>query len=229
MKKDTATRRAQIRLALRLLDRHYPRAACALHFATPFQLLVATVLSAQCTDQRVNQITPALFASYPDAPAMAAAPRSAIERLIRSAGLFRSKAKSIRALSQQLTARHGGQVPPQMELLRQLPGVGRKTANVVLGNALDIASGIAVDTHVARLSQRLGWTRHTDPKKIEFDLLPLIPKKRWVAVNHQLIAHGRAICTARVPRCADCFLHRLCPTGNRALSAATPRPHRGKL
>lgn len=206
---DTATR---TRTLLRRLHRAYPDAGCALLHTNPWQLLAATVLSAQCTDARVNLVTPALFARYPDAAAMAQARQPELEDLIRSTGFFRNKARNLIALAQALVAEHGGQVPRTMEQLRVLPGVGRKTANVVLGNAFGIDEGITVDTHVARLSGLLGLTRHTDPVKIERDLVALVPKKEWTAVSHLLITHGRRICIARRPKCGECVLADLCPS-----------------
>ena len=206
---DTATR---TRTLLRRLHRAYPDAGCALLHTNPWQLLAATVLSAQCTDARVNLVTPALFARYPDAAAMAQARQPELEDLIRSTGFFRNKARNLIALAQALVAEHGGQVPRTMEQLRVLPGVGRKTANVVLGNAFGIDEGITVDTHVARLSGLLGLTRHTDPVKIERDLVALVPTKDWTAVSHLLITHGRRICIARRPKCGECVLADLCPS-----------------
>ncbi|MGH7584634.1 MAG: endonuclease III [Gemmatimonadales bacterium] len=206
---DTA---ARTRTLLRRLHRAYPDARCALQHANPWQLLVATVLSAQCTDARVNLVTPALFASYPDPAAMAQARQPDLEDLIRSTGFFRNKARNLIALAQALVAEDDGQVPRTMEQLRVLPGVGRKTANVVLGNAFGIDEGITVDTHVSRLSGLLRLTRHTDPVKIERDLMALVPKKDWTAVSHLFISHGRSVCIARRPKCAECVLADLCPS-----------------
>lgn len=200
------------RAVLRLLKRRYPDARISLDFATPFQLYVATVLSAQCTDVRVNQVTPALFARYPDADTMAAAAREEIEEFIRPTGFFRNKAKSIQEGAQMIASVFGGDVPGSLEALIKIPGVGRKTANVILGNSFDIP-GITVDTHVRRLSQRLGFTREQDPVKIEFELMALIPKKDWTSFSHQMILHGRTTCRARTPRCAECDLRKLCPEG----------------
>ena len=206
---ETATR---TRTLLRRLHRAYPDARCALQHANPWQLLVATVLSAQCTDARVNLVTPALVARYPDPAAMAQARQPDLEDLIRSTGFFRNKARNLIALSQALVAEHGGQVPRTMEQLRVLPGVGRKTANVVLGNAFGIDEGITVDTHVSRLSGLLRLTRHTDPVKIERDLMALVPKKDWTPVSHLFITHGRRVCIARRPKCGECVLADLCPS-----------------
>ncbi|MGQ9689222.1 MAG: endonuclease III, partial [Desulfobaccales bacterium] len=175
---------------LELLEQHYPEAHVTLDFANPLEMLVATVLSAQCTDVRVNQVTPALFAKYPTARAYAEAPLEELEEMIRPTGFFRNKAKSLKALAQKLVADYGGEVPASLDELVKLPGIGRKTANVVLGNAFGIP-GIFVDTHLGRVARRLGLTKHKDPVKIEFDLMPLIPKERWVKFSHQMIWHGR--------------------------------------
>jgi endonuclease-3 len=194
------------------LAEHYPDAKCALIHETPFQLLVATILSAQCTDKRVNMVTPALFARYPTPAAMAAAKLEDLEEMIKSTGFFRSKAKSLVGMATAVAEQHAGQVPDEMATLVALPGVGRKTANVVLGNAYDKNEGIVVDTHVARVSQRLGLTKHTDPVKIERDLVKLFPRPRWTMLSHLLIEHGRQICDARRPRCEVCFLNDVCPS-----------------
>ncbi|HTQ47215.1 MAG TPA: endonuclease III [Polyangiaceae bacterium] len=201
----------RVRAVLEQLREAYPDARCALHFATPLQLLIATILSAQCTDERVNIVTPALFARYPDAAAFANATPAELERLIHSTGFFRQKAKSIRDSCADLVARYGGEVPRTIDELTALRGVGRKTANVVLGNAYGIASGIVVDTHVARLAARLGFTRETDPVKIEMALMPLVPREQWTLFSHWLILHGRAACNARKPRCSMCPLSPHCP------------------
>ncbi len=202
---------------LELLDQTYPEAHVTLDFANPLEMLVATVLSAQCTDVRVNLVTPALFAKYPTARAYAQAPVEELEEMIRSTGFFRNKAKSIKALCQKLVEEYGGEVPASLDELVKLPGIGRKTANVVLGNAFGIP-GIFVDTHLGRVSQRLGLTKHQDPVKIEFDLMPLIPKERWVKFSHQMIWHGRRICDARKPRCPLCPLLPYCDYGQKAQS-----------
>ncbi|MFL5607228.1 MAG: endonuclease III [Gemmatimonadaceae bacterium] len=194
----------------RLLAR-YPDARCALDFTNAFELLCATILSAQCTDKRVNMVTPALFARYPDAAALAAARTEDVEELIRSTGFFRSKAKSLIGMAQALVERHGGQVPADMAALVVLPGVGRKTANVILGNAFGRNDGIVVDTHVTRLSNRLGLTTESDAVKIEQALLPLFPTERWTMLSHLLIDHGRQVCDARKPRCGECLLADVCP------------------
>jgi endonuclease-3 len=190
----------------------YPEAACALRHRSPLELLAATILSAQCTDARVNLVTPALFARCPTAADYAAIPLPELEEIIRSTGFFRNKAKSLRGLGEALIARHGGEVPATMPELVALPGVGRKTANVVLGNAFGKDEGVVVDTHVGRLSRRLGWTRHDDPVKVERDLMALIPRDDWTPLSHLLIEHGRRICLARKPRCASCSLSDLCPS-----------------
>ncbi|MDH5316631.1 MAG: endonuclease III, partial [Gemmatimonadota bacterium] len=196
-----ADRNAWAREVLRRLKKAYPDATCALEHRTPFELLVATILSAQCTDVRVNMVTPALFAKYPTARSLAEADQADVEELIRSTGFFRNKARNLIGMAGALVERHGGEVPADMEALRVLPGVGRKTANVVLGNAFGMNVGVTVDTHVARLTKLLGLTRHTDPIKIERDLMDLVPRKDWTLVSHLLIWHGRQVCIARRPRC----------------------------
>jgi endonuclease III len=203
--------RAQAAVVLDRLLARYPDARCALDFTNAFELLCATILSAQCTDKRVNMVTPALFARYPDAAALAAARTEDVEELIRSTGFFRSKAKSLVGMAQALVERHGGQVPADMASLVVLPGVGRKTANVILGNAFGRNDGIVVDTHVTRLSNRLGLTTESDAVKIEQALLPLFPTERWTMLSHLLIDHGRQVCDARKPRCGECLLADVCP------------------
>ncbi len=197
---------------LRRLRAAYPEARCALDHQTPLELLVATILSAQCTDKRVNEVTPALFRRFPDAQAYAAAPIAELERMVQSTGFFRNKARALRGLGQALLAEHGGEVPAEMEALRRLPGVGRKTANVVLGNAFGKNEGVVVDTHVGRLARRLGLTRHDDPEKVERDLMQLVPRRHWALWAHLLIFHGRQVCLARKPRCAECVLADRCPS-----------------
>lgn len=204
------TRRA--RRVHRLLAQRYPDAHCELDFTTPFELLVATVLSAQCTDRRVNQVTPALFARFPTAAAMAAADRTELETLVQPTGFFRAKADNLLKLSAQLVAEHDGLVPPRQRDLVRLAGVGRKTANVVLGDAFGVP-GLTVDTHVGRLSRRLGFTTHEDPVKVETDLAALIPRKDWTMFNHRVIFHGRRTCHSRRPACGACPVLRLCPSG----------------
>lgn len=201
-------RTAQI---LTILKRAYPDAHCALHFTTPLELLIATILSAQCTDERVNQVTPALFARCPDAASLAEISQNDLEKIIHSTGFYRAKARSLRSCAASLVADHQGKVPRTMEALHKLAGVGRKTANVVLGNAFGLAEGVVVDTHVGRLSRRMGLTRHLDPVKVEGALVRLIPKEDWTLVSHLLIAHGRKRCNARKPDCAQCEVKKLCP------------------
>jgi endonuclease-3 len=194
------------------LKETYPDAHCELDFTNPFQLICATILSAQCTDVRVNMVTPALFRKYPDAEALAQARQEELEEIIRSTGFFRNKAKSLIGMAQAVVAEHGGDIPSSMDALVKLPGVGRKTANVVLGNAFAINEGVVVDTHVARVSGRLGLTTHTDPVKIEQDLMRLAPREDWTLLSHLLIFHGRRVCIARKPRCRECVLAPLCPS-----------------
>ena len=196
---------------LRRLGRQYPDARCALDHSSPLELLVATVLSAQCTDVRVNQVTPRLFRKYRTAADYARSPAGVLEREIRETGFFNSKARSLRRAGAAIAAEHGGAVPRTMEELVALPGVGRKTANVILGNAFGIDEGMVVDTHVARVSRRLGWTREVDPVRIEQDLNALIPKGKRTLAAHRIIFHGRQICVARRPRCEICPVNALCP------------------
>ena len=196
---------------LKRLEHLYGDAGCSLDFQKPLELLVATILSAQCTDARVNQVTPELFRCFPDVAALAASPPGALEEIIRSTGFFNAKAKSLRGMAKALVSEHGGEVPRTMEALHALPGVGRKTANVVLGNVWGTPDGVVVDTHVGRLARRLGWTRQTDAVKAERDLNRIIPRDRWTWISHALIQHGRRICTARRPQCERCTLADLCP------------------
>lgn len=204
-----AKRRAK-RIASQLRKR-YPEAECALNFANPLELLIATILSAQCTDQRVNLVTAELFKKYRTADDYAEAPIRELERAVQSTGFFRNKAKNIQACCQKLVAEFDGQVPQELDRLVQLPGVGRKTANVVLGTAFGIPSGVVVDTHVSRLTYRIGLTRQTDAVKIERDLMEVLPAKEWIEFSHRLIHHGRQICVARKPRCSQCPLATDCP------------------
>lgn len=197
---------------LKLLDEHYPDAHVTLDFTNPLELVVATVLSAQCTDVRVNQVTPAVFRKYPTAQAYARASQEELEEAIRPTGFFRNKARSIKGICQALVENYGGEVPASLEELVKLPGIGRKTANVILGNAFGIP-GIVVDTHLGRVSQRLGLTANTDPVKVEFDLMPLVPREKWSRFSHQVIWHGRSICTARNPQCPPCPLLPYCDYG----------------
>lgn len=197
---------------LAVLDRLYPAAECALHFDGPFQLLAATILSAQCTDEQVNKVTPALFARYPDAAALALANPAELEEIIRPTGFFRNKAKSLLGMARGLVERHAGQVPADLDQLVKLPGVGRKTANVVLGNAFGIP-GITVDTHLGRVARRLGLSDQEDPVKVELALMEIIPRQRWTLFSHQMIWHGRRLCQARKPLCGQCDLLPHCPHG----------------
>ena len=201
----------QAQRVVRHLTRLYPAVECGLKYRDAYELLVATILSAQCTDARVNQVTPALFARYPDAHALAKAEQAELEALIHSTGFFRAKARNLMAMARQVVERHGGEVPRNLDALTALPGVGRKTAHVVLGTAFAIASGIVVDTHVKRLAFRLGLTSSTNPELIERELVQIIPRKHWVELSHRLIAHGRTICTALRPKCSTCALTTICP------------------
>ncbi|MDD2902442.1 MAG: endonuclease III [Syntrophales bacterium] len=201
---------------LKILDEVYPDAHVTLDFTNPLELVVATVLSAQCTDAKVNQVTPAVFKKYPTAAAYAAAPLAELEEAFHPTGFFRQKAKSVQGICQALVEKHGGQVPSSLEELVKLPGIGRKTANVILGNAFNIP-GITVDTHLGRVSQRLGLTANQDPVKIEFDLMPLVPRERWTKFSHQMIWHGRSLCTAKKPQCPVCPLRPYCDYGQQAL------------
>jgi len=203
-----ASRTAQI---ITKLKRVYPDAHCELHHSNPLQLLIATILSAQCTDERVNKVTPALFARCQTAREFAEIPLAELEGLVRTTGFFRAKAKSIRGCAAALVQDHRGEVPRTMEHLHKLPGVGRKTANVVLGNAFNLAEGIVVDTHVGRLSRRMGLTRQTDPVKVEKALVKIVPKEDWTLFSHLLIWHGRRRCSARKPDCAQCEISAACP------------------
>ncbi len=211
-----AARGARALKILTLLKRAYPDASCALEHGDAYQLLAATILSAQCTDARVNMVTPALFAKYPTPAALARASQPDVEKLIQSTGFFRNKAKNLIAMAQAIVADHGGKVPKTMAELHALPGVGRKTANVVLGNAFGINEGVTVDTHVTRLAGLLQLTRQTDPVKIEQDLMVLIPREDWTLVSHLLILHGRAVCIARRPQCGACVVAGLCPSARPA-------------
>ena len=201
---------ARVRAILKGLDEAYPAATCALKHDNAFQLLIATILSAQCTDERVNQVTATLFPKYPNPKAFAYANPAELEKEIRPTGFFRNKTKSIMGASKKIVEEFHGEVPKTMEELLTLPGVARKTANVVLGTAFGIAAGVVVDTHVLRLSERLDLTKNTDPKKVEQDLMKVVPQDRWILFSHQLIWHGRRVCVARKPRCIECNLERLC-------------------
>ncbi len=208
--KNAAERKERVAEILRRLDKMYPGATCALHHKGPWQLLVATILSAQCTDKRVNEVTPGLFAKYPTPADFAAVRPEVLAQDIRSTGFFNNKAKSIVGAAKRVMTEFGGEVPRTMEEMRTIPGAARKTANVVLGTAYGIASGVVVDTHVQRLSKRLDLSKNTDPVKIEQDLMKIIPREKWILFSHQLILHGRALCQARGPKCGECDLNSLC-------------------
>jgi endonuclease III len=204
--------RKRTRKIIQLLKREYPDATCSLNYSNPFELLIATILSAQCTDERVNMVTANLFRKYRKPADYLKVPPAELQEDIRTTGFFRNKAKSIQGTAKVLVDEYKGQVPHTIEQLLELPGVARKTANVVMGNAFGIASGVVVDTHVTRLSRRLGLTKEKQPEKIEKDLTELVPKKDWVIFPHLLIAHGRKICKARNPLCASCVVEKLCPS-----------------
>lgn len=199
---------------VKILRRAYPDVECALTFSSPMELVAATILSAQCTDKRVNMVTPALFKRFPSIHAFAQAEPSEVEEYIRSTGFYKNKAKNIVMAARQIMDQFGGKVPQRLEDLVTLPGIGRKTANVVLGNVFGVP-GIAVDTHMIRLNKRLGITKHTDPVKIEFDLMPLVPEKEWTEYSHLIIHHGRSRCFARKPDCAHCEVSHLCPSAGK--------------
>ena len=204
---------ARARTVFRRLREEYPDAKCSLTYRTPWELLVATILSAQCTDDRVNMVTPGLFERFPTPEAFAGATQAEVEEAIRSTGFFRNKARSLIGAARCVLHDHGGEVPRTMDQLKRVPGAGRKTANVVLGNAYGIAEGIAVDTHASRLSLRLGLTDTVEPVKAERELMAIVPRRMWTDWTHLLIAHGRAVCTSRTPHCDRCVLLDLCPTG----------------
>jgi endonuclease III len=208
--KTAAERKARVAEILVRLDLMFPNATCALHHNNPWELLVATILSAQCTDKRVNEVTPGLFAKYPTPQDFAAVRPEVLAQDIRSTGFFNNKAKSIVGAAKKVVSEFGGQVPRTIDEMLTIPGAARKTANVVLGTAYGIASGVVVDTHVQRIARRLDLTRHTDPVKIEQDLMKMIPREKWILFSHQVILHGRALCVARNPKCAGCELNSLC-------------------
>jgi endonuclease-3 len=208
--KNAAERKERVAEILRHLDEMYPKATCALLHHSPWELLVATILSAQCTDKRVNEVTPGLFAKYPTPQDFAAVAPEVLANDIRSTGFFNNKSKSIVGAAKRVVEQFGGSVPKTMEEMLTIPGAARKTANVVLGTAYGIASGIVVDTHVQRISHRLDLTRHSDPVKIENDLMKIIPREKWILFSHQIILHGRALCVARNPKCAECALYPVC-------------------
>jgi endonuclease-3 len=207
----SSDQKTQSRRVCAALKRAYPEATCALTHANPYQLLVATILSAQCTDARVNMVTPDLFGRYPDPSSLARAQPNDLENLIRSTGFFRAKARNLLAMANQVVEKHDGEIPRQLDTLTALAGVGRKTANVVLGTAFGIATGIVVDTHVKRLAKRLGLTSRNSPEQIERELMEVVPRSQWVDLSHRLIQHGRRVCLARRPRCDDCALAAICP------------------
>jgi endonuclease-3 len=208
--KTSAERQARVKKILAGLDRMYPKASCALHHSNAWELLVATILSAQCTDKRVNEVTPGLFKKYPTMQDFANANQAELAQDIRSTGFFNNKSKSVIGAARKILTDFGGEVPRNIDDLLTVPGAARKTANVVLGTAFGIAVGVVVDTHVTRIAHRLDLTRHTDPKKIEQDLMKIIPKEKWILFSHQIILHGRALCIARKPKCAECGLDPLC-------------------
>jgi endonuclease-3 len=226
LKADWEKMRTEERLQwiIQRLHEVYPGAHCELDFETPFQLLVATILSAQCTDKRVNIVTRDLFLKYPTAHQLAAVSQEELELAIRTTGFYRNKAKNLRAMAKDLVEKHQGEVPPLMEVLRQLAGVGRKTANVVLGNAFSIAEGIVVDTHVARLAKRFDLTKADAPEKIEVDLMRLVPKSEWTDFSHLLIWHGRRRCYARNPDCVNCEIGTICPSYEKFVKDAGAKP-----
>jgi endonuclease III len=214
-------KRRRSRQLIKRLKAAHPDARCSLNYSNPLELLVATVLSAQCTDERVNRVTESLFKKYRTANDFAGASLEELEEDIKSTGFYRNKAKALRRCCAELVAQYGGEVPSNIAALVQLPGIGRKTANVILGNAYDVAAGIVVDTHVRRLAGRLGLTKHTDPDKIEQDLLHLVPRGDWIIIGHLLILHGRRICPARAPKCPVCPVNDLCPSAKLS-STSTP-------
>lgn len=211
VKESAAALATRAQAVARQLARDYAGAECALLHESPLELLIATILSAQCTDQRVNLVTPELFRKYPTAQALAKAPLADLEEVIRSTGFYRNKARNIQGCCQKLVSEHGGKVPTTLDALTNLPGVGRKTANVVLGTAMGVASGVVVDTHVGRITRRLGLTKQADPVKVERDLMELLPQSEWINFSHRLIHHGRQVCLARKPKCETCTLSELCP------------------
>ena len=222
MKETSAAKKKRARAIFLRLHKTYPGVRCALYFSTPWELLVATVLSAQCTDKLVNQVTPSLFKKYPNVRAFAAANPEEVERAIRSTGFYRNKTRSILGAAKAVLERFSRKVPASMEDLITIPGVGRKTANVILGNAFGIP-GIAVDTHMIRINRLLGLTRHADPVKIEFDLMELVPEKDWTLYSHLIIHHGRVRCLARRPDCWHCEIRDLCPSANKTAPKKSER------
>jgi endonuclease-3 len=217
MKETVVAKKRRVRAMFLRLHKAYPDIRCAIHFSTPWELLVATVLSAQCTDKLVNQVTPALFKNYPSIRVFAAADPAEVEKAVHSTGFYRNKTKNILGAAKEILKRFGGKVPRRMEDLVTIPGVGRKTANVILGNAFGVP-GISVDTHMIRINRLLGLTRHTDPVKIEFDLMELVTQRDWTLYSHLIIHHGRVRCFARRPDCSNCEILRLCPYGKQRIS-----------
>ena len=205
-------RRERANQIYEILQEEYPDAHCALVHQNPYELTVATILSAQCTDERVNKVTPVLFEAYPTPEELAGARQEDVEEIIHSTGFYRNKARNLIGMAERVVEEHGGEIPRSMKALSALPGIGRKTANVVLGNAFGLDEGVVVDTHVKRIAGRLGFTRHTDPKKVERDLMALFPRERWTMLAHLLIFHGRALCKARRPLCPECPVAHLCPS-----------------
>lgn len=205
-------RRERAEEVFRLLAEEYPDAHCELDHRSPFELAVATILSAQTTDQRVNMVTPELFRRFPDAGALSEAAQEEVEEIVRSTGFFRNKARNIIGFARALVEEHGGEIPRSIDVLSKMPGVGRKTANVILGNAFGINEGVVVDTHVKRLARLMGLTRETTPEKVERDLIPLFPRNEWTMLSHLLIWHGRRVCDARKPACERCVVSHLCPS-----------------
>lgn len=214
MRESKSKKLERMNAILTVLQKQYPDAVCALHYSTPFQLLIATILSAQCTDARVNMVTPHLFAEYPDAETMQKADINHLEEIIHSTGFYKAKAKNILACSQMIMNVYNGELPLDIDALILLPGVGRKTANVLLGNAFGINAGITVDTHVTRIMNALKFVKTTDAVKIEQELLPLVPQNDWTVFTHRIIEHGRAVCIARRPKCNDCVISEYCPSAS---------------
>jgi endonuclease-3 len=227
-KASPAQKRARTRDIIARLKASYPDARCSLTYTNPLELLVATILSAQCTDERVNIVTRSLFKKYRSAREYAMAPLGQLEEDIKSTGFYRNKAKALRTCCEELVQRYAGKVPADMAALVQLPGIGRKTANVILGNAYGVAEGIVVDTHVRRLAGRLGLSLHTDPEKIEQDLIAVVPKEDWIAFGHLLILHGRKVCQARAPKCPVCPVNDLCPSAQVGVHRGERRARREK-
>ncbi len=216
--KTAADKQARVKKILAGLDKMYPGVTCALHHSNAWELLVATILSAQCTDKRVNEVTPGLFRKYPTIKDFAAVAPEVLAQDIRSTGFFNNKAKSVTGAARRILSEFGGKVPQDMDQLLTVPGAARKTANVVLGSGFGIASGVVVDTHVSRISHRLDLTKESDPVKIERDLMKIIPKEKWILFSHQIIHHGRAICVARTPKCAECGIEPLCYSNDKTIN-----------